>query len=87
MNVAQGSYCPLPCTTMSLTFGIPIISKIDIGKNEAYMKLYFKNQINVRSSIYSYSIPSLIADIGGYLGILLGFSLLDLCFIVKQKMN
>ena len=79
------SYCNSPCTTMGINFGIPIRSNIGIGKKEAYMKLYFKNQINVRTSIYSYSIPSLVADIGGYLGLLLGFSVLDLAGIFKSE--
>ena len=62
----------MPCSTMGIVFGIPIVSKIDVDPDQAYMKLYFKNQINVRSSVYSYSLSSLIADIGGYLGLLLG---------------
>ena len=41
---------------MGIIFGIPIVSKIDVDLDQAYMKLYFKNQINVRSSVFSYSL-------------------------------
>ena len=85
LNIAMSYYCPTECTTMGINFGIPIRSTLDIGKNEAYMKLYFKNLVNVRTSIYSYSISSLIADIGGYLGLLLGFSVLDLTHLFKTQ--
>ena len=85
LNIALSVYCPLPCTTMGINFGIPIVSTIDINPDQAYLKLYFKNQINVRRSVSSYSISSLVADIGGYLGLLLGFSLLDLSMIIKNN--
>ena len=70
---------------MEISFGIPVVSNIDANSDEAFVKLYFKNQINVRNSVYSYSISSLVADIGGYLGLLLGFSLLDISGIVIKK--
>ena len=84
MSLAHATSCPLPCATMGISFGIPIHSNDDIDSNLAHVKLYFRSQINVRSSVYSYSIASLIADIGGYLGLLLGFSVLDLTSVVKQ---
>ena len=57
---------------MGIIFGIPIVSKIDIDADKARLKLYFKHQINNKSSEPSYSFASLFADIGGYFGLFLG---------------
>lgn len=77
------SVCPKPCTTIDVFYGIPDDSDNKI-KQEAYIKLYFKQQINSRKSTYSYEGDSVIADIGGYLGLLLGFSLLDITMVIEK---
>lgn len=84
-NLAKSTSCPTPCGTIGLNFGIPIVSKIDIDPDEAYLKLYFKNQINVRSSVSSYSMSSLVADIGCFWGLLLGFPILEMIMIIKKS--
>ena len=54
-------------------------------KNDsAYAKLYFKSQVQVQRSVLSYSETSLLAEVGGYIGLLLGFSLLDVARILKK---
>ena len=84
-NLAKSTSCPTPCGTIGLNFGIPIISKIDIDPDEAYLNFYFKNQINVRSSVSSYSMSSLVADIGCFWGLLLGFPILEMIMIIKKS--
>ena len=69
---------------MTFTFGLPKNSTIGIGPNEGKIKLYFKSQVNVRRSNLSYEFLTFVADIGGYLGLLLGFSVLDVTNILKQ---
>lgn len=85
MNEIHAGGCPVPCTTMEISYGIPIVSSLDIGTNEAYMKLYFKNRISERQSMEAYTITSLVADIGGYLGLLLGFSVLDIAIAFQHN--
>ena len=80
------TFCPKPCKTMDVFYGIPVESDNNI-KEEAFTKLYFKQQINSRRSTYSYESDSVIADIGGYLGLLLGFSLLDITIIIEQLLS
>ena len=82
LNVNALSNCPMPCSTMDINFGYPILDSNN--PNEAYVKLYFKSSVNVRRNIVAYSETSLFAEIGGYIGLLLGFSLLDLTKLVKN---
>ena len=53
-------------------------------KGKYHLKLYFKNMISVQRSHISYPIESLIAELGGYLGLLLGVSSMDLYNILGK---
>ena len=78
--------CPPPCLTMNVVFGFPIYSPSDISKDaSAFAKLYFKSQVQFQKSVLSYSKTSLLAEVGGYIGLLLGFSLLDIAKLLKKK--
>mgnify|MGYP002043244548 FL=1 len=46
--------------------------------------MYFKSQINVRKNVVSYDEVNLLAEIGGYIGLLLGFSLLDIAKLFRS---
>ena len=67
---------------MSITFGFPIYDIYDIKKGR--VKMYFKSQINVRKNVVSYDEVNLLAEIGGYIGLLLGFSLLDIAKLFRS---
>ena len=51
---------------------------------EAYIKYDFKRKINVQSSQLIYTQLSLLAELGGYMGLLLGVSLLDISSIFNR---
>ena len=80
-NEAIGS-CGIPCSIMDINFGYPIIGTKPI--DEAYVKLYFKMAVNIHRNILAYSTLSFLAEVGGYIGLLLGFSLLDLSKVIKN---
>jgi hypothetical protein len=80
-NEAIGS-CGIPCSIMDINFGYPIIDTTNI--DEAYVKLYFKMAVNIHRNILAYSTLSFLAEVGGYIGLLLGFSLLDLSKVIKN---
>ena len=42
------------------------------------MAFYFRKDVKSSSEYFTYSIPVMIAEIGGYMGLLLGISLFDL---------
>ena len=52
--------------------------------NEAYIKLYTKSTAKVKKMVYDYTVLSLIAEIGGYTGLLLGVSVLNLTSLVNS---
>ena len=67
---------------MDINFGYPIIDTTNI--DEAYVKLYFKMAVNIHRNILAYSTLSFLAEVGGYIGLLLGFSLLDMSKVIKN---
>ena len=63
-----------PCTWIDVTLGMPHVSQ----KEGSFIRLYFKSHFKIKSIISYYDFSSLIADVGGYTGMLLGISLIDL---------
>ena len=61
---------------MDFTFGFPSIYPVkDISKSQITM--YFGTTVSIRESRLAYPTSSLWAEIGGYTGLLLGFSFFD----------
>ena len=75
--------CPLDCSSMTIIFTVSDVDQNNDNKNEAYAKIYFKNHIKVSKSIVGYTEISLMAELGGYIGVLLGISLMDISSIVN----
>ena len=66
---------------MEINFGYPTIVT---STDEAYVKLYFKMAVNVKTNILAYSSLSFLGEVGGYVGLILGFSLFDLSKIMQN---
>ena len=68
-----------PCARMDILLGLPFISKGSVpyqgfGHNDtAFILLYFKSSIKVKSTVWDYDFITLVAEIGGYTGLLVGF--------------
>ena len=45
------------------------------NENETYVRFYIKDQIKVMKSYLSYTEVSLLAEVGGYVGLFLGTSM------------
>ena len=58
-------------------------------KNYSYkhLQIYFKNLVTVKKSHISYPIESLFAELGGYLGLLLGVSLMDIKTVTEKAIK
>ena len=54
------------------------------NENETYVKFYIKEQIPVRESQLSYSVVTLLAELGGYVGLIIGVSLMDIVSLIDQ---
>ena len=71
----------MPCATMPVIFAGQANSAKNNDDKEGYIKYDFKRKVNVQSSQLIYTQLSLLAELGGYMGLLLGVSLLDISSI------
>ena len=67
------SNCANPCSIFSLT--TTNIKKVERSDNETYLNINFPKNIKVFERSYTYSRLSLLAEIGGYVGLFLGISI------------
>jgi hypothetical protein len=75
----------MPCARMDIFLGMPAItndSAMPGGSmpyqgygydNTSFILLYFKTNIKVKDIIWDYDFTTLVAEIGGYTGLLIGF--------------
>ena len=69
-----------PCARMDIFLGLPFISKGSAPyqgfgfNNTAFIKLYFKTAIKVKHTVLDYDFITLVAELGGYTGLLIGLS-------------
>ena len=68
----------MPCATMPVIFAGQANSAKNNDDKEGYIKYNFKRKVNVQSSQLIYTQLSLMAELDGYMGLLLGVSLLDI---------
>ena len=84
-NYQYEGACMLPCASMEVNFGV-LFSDNDRNDEKSYMKIYLKSSVKFQQTIYDYTLLSLLAEMGGYMGLLLGFSLADITiFFQKSK--
>ena len=67
-----------PCAAMNIFMGLPSIdSRPTNPSKQAYIKLYMKSSVKVKSVIMYYDRSTFAAEIGGYVGMLMGMSVMD----------
>ena len=74
--------CLMPCASMMVNFQTSNINQAP--RDEAQVKFYFKNYVKIVTSHWSYSFISMLAEVGGYVGLLLGMSLLDISLTLAK---
>ena len=67
-----------PCAMMDIIFGLPHIDENNNSRHEAYIKLYLKETVKVKTMILYYDVSTLGAELGGNIGVIIGISLMDL---------
>ena len=70
---------------MEIYFGLP--NSQPIGKQSFHLRLNFKNNIQIKHSQKAYPQESLFAELGGYLGIFVGSSLLDVYGLIGKVLK
>ena len=66
---------------MAFTLGFPVYDSYQ-DSNKSRVKIYFKSRISERRNIITYDGVTLLAEIGGYMGLFLGISLLHIVEII-----
>ena len=67
-----------------MNFGV-LFSDNDRNDEKSYMKIYLKSSVKFQQTIYDYTLLSLLAEVGGYMGLLLGVSLADITILFKRS--
>ena len=73
-----------PCAGFDIFPGLPDIDEDDNDKNEAYVQFYLKAKIKVKSMFIYYDFTSCAAEIGGFIGMFLGVSLIDIASMLNS---
>ena len=73
----QLSDCPIPCDSLKVNVGGKNVKKISPNQTASWL-IYFPTRIMISTEEDLYPSLSMLAEIGGYLGLLLGFSLWNL---------
>ena len=77
----QSSLCPSPCEGMDIYLGLPFISKAE--SNFTYIKIYLKSSVKIKSIVYDYTFLSLVAEVGSYVGLILGISVVNIALNIN----
>ena len=72
----QSNICGTPCEGMDVYLGLPFISKTE--HNWGHIKIYLKSTVKIKRTVLDYTFLSLVAEVGGYVGLLLGISVVKL---------
>ena len=62
-----------------------LFSDNDRTDEKSYLKIYLKSSVKFQQTIYDYTLLSLLAEVGGYMGLLLGVSLADITILFKRS--
>ena len=68
---------------MEISVGIPDVGN-DGSDNEAYIMIYIKSDVKVKTVILYYDLTTLFAELGGYTGMFLGVSFVDLIILCNS---
>ena len=74
----------VPCAWFDIFPGLTDVDDTDNNIDEAYVRLYLKAKIKVKSVILHYDSTTFAAEIGGYVGVLLGVSMVDIAIISRS---
>ena len=100
LDIVSSQLGNMPCARMDIFLGMPAISNNSEVMNphpysgyglrdKAFVLLYFRTDVKVKRTVYDYDFLTLIGELGGYVGLLIGISLSELIihsnsYIVKR---
>ena len=72
-----------PCAGMDVFLGLPFIDSKG-SRNTSLTKIYFKMTTKVKSTVLAYDFITVVAELGGYIGLLLGISVIDISLLFNS---
>ena len=78
----QKELCERPCSNIEVFSGLPFVSPYE--NERAYMKLYLKSTTKIKKMVLDYTPISMFAEIGGYTGLLLGVSFMNITQLLDK---
>ena len=76
--------CPNPCSTIISTFNIRNqVKNSEESDTTTLTRIEFPSKVKVIQAYPAYTILSLVAEVGGYVGLFLGVSVLDLKSLIS----
>ena len=80
----ENRVCENPCSTIQTYFGL-FFKDATYDGDKAYLKIYLQSMTTIKLTVMDYDGVAMVADIGGYTGLLLGMSAIHLSrFIFKS---
>ena len=83
-DLALEEKCHLDCSSMNVFFDRSDDNDKGWQHNSSYARLYFKSKVKVSKSVIDYDAITLMAEVGGYMGLLLGSSIMDITFLINK---
>ena len=80
----QHNDCDTPCHRLIVDLGAKEMITLDNNKTSAVFHFYFPQKMLVIKENYLYTVLNLLAEIGGYMGLLLGYSLFNIATFVNK---
>ena len=82
MTKSVSKHCQSPCNTMQVSvLGNNVVGEGRPG-GKPQVRLFFQSKVMIGREEYLYNFLSFFAEVGGYVGLILGFSLLNLTQLV-----
>ena len=75
----------IPCAKYNINLGTIDKSTNDCSKNEAFARLYMHREIEIEKIVIYYDSVTFAAEIGGYIGMFLGVSVIDLVILFNSS--
>ena len=75
--------CMSPCVSMEIFFGL-LFDDTFRNDDKSFLRIYLKSKIKFQQTIYDYTLLTLLAEIGGYTGLLLGISVSNITTVLES---
>ena len=78
----QNTLCDSPCAGMDIYLGLPFIATTN--DKWAYIKIYLKSTVKLKYAVLDYTPLSLVAEVGGLVGLILGISIVHIALTINS---